>query len=86
MNITISSYRALVKQVSRLADATERLTLAAESCALEYSNYQPRPRTKLSAEERQAEVSYTDETEDLVRELRDKLGKRPPDGTEDEVL
>lgn len=86
MKFTIMRLRALENEVARLATATERLAAVAESCALEYFNYHPIVRAKLSDEERQVDVLYTDETQDLVREMRSKLGTRSHDESDDEVL
>lgn len=86
MNINLLSYRLLVKQMKRLADAQERLAAVAEARALHDFNYVPRPLAKLTDEEKQVDVMYTDEEQDLVRELQEKMGKRAHDGTEEEVL
>ena len=86
MNFHLISYRALVKQVKRLADAQERLAQVAETTALNYFGYVAPTKVKLSDEDKQVDVIYTDEEMDLVREMRSKLGNRAHDESDDEVL
>jgi hypothetical protein len=86
MDITIARLHSLTRQVARLADATERLASVAENAALFYFGYVPSPKVKLTEEERQVEVAYTNETEDLVREMRERMGARHHDESDDDVL
>jgi hypothetical protein len=78
--------RALEKEVARLADAQERLATVAEAVALKAFNYVPPSKVKLSEEDKQVEVVYTDEEQDAIMEIRRRFGKVEHDGTEEEVL
>ena len=86
MNINLLSYRLLVKQLKRLADSQERLASVAEATALKSFGYVAPAKVKLSDDEKQVDVLYTDEQLDLVREMRSKMGTRAHDESDEEVL
>jgi hypothetical protein len=70
--LKVYSFKHVVHELSRLADAFERIADATEFDASERVGY-VRPAKHLSRAEREIDVSYTDEAEDAARELRDKL-------------
>ena len=77
MDINLMRLKPLVREIARLAKATERLVAVEEARALRDFNYvRPAERT-LTPEEREVYVTYTDEELDAVNEFREKLGKVP---------
>ena len=71
MKIQVSSYRAMVKELKRLADLGERL----EPFLAEYFKrlgIVP-PQKGLKREDRETEVLYVDEEEGLLREIKHDL-------------
>ena len=86
MEVNVIRIRPLVKVLVRIAEALDRLADASEARALHDFDYHRRPKAKLSEDERMAEVAYTDEELDAVRELRERLGQRTHDESDEEVL
>lgn len=82
MDINLMRLKPLVRELARLAKATERLVAVEEARALRDFAYVPPPDRVLSVEEREVYVTYTDEETDAVREFREKLGKVPPEEDE----
>jgi hypothetical protein len=76
--------KPLVRELARLARATERLATVEEARALKEFAYVPPPDRTLTTEEREVYVTYTDEEVDAVREFREKLGKIAPEEVENE--
>ena len=84
MDINLMRLKPLVRELARLAKATERLVAVTEARALRDFAYVPPPDRTLTAEEREVYVSYTDEEVDAVREFREKLGKVAEEEPENE--
>ena len=70
--LKVYSFRHVVKELARLADAFESLADVTEADAAARFNY-VRVVKGLSRAEREIDVSYTDEANDAARELRDRL-------------
>ena len=77
MDINLMRLKPLVREIARLAKATERLVAVEEARALRDFAYVRPPEKPLSTEEREVYVTYTDEELDAVNEFREKLGKVP---------
>ena len=78
MDINLMRLKPLVREIARLAKATERLVAVEEARALRDFNYVRPPEKPLTTEEREVYVTYTDEELDAVNEFRERLGKVPP--------
>ena len=78
MDINLMRLKPLVREIARLAKATERLVAVEEARALRDFAYVRPPERPLTTEEREVYVTYTDEELDAVNEFRERLGKVPP--------
>lgn len=81
--LKVYSFRHVVKELARLADAFERIADVTEADAAERFGY-ARPAKGLSRAEREIEVSYTDEAEDAARELLERIKGGAADLLEEE--
>jgi len=77
VDINLMRLKPLVRELARLAKATERLVAVEEARALRDFSYVRPPERPLTTEEREVYVTYTDEELDAVNEFREKLGKVP---------
>ena len=77
MDINLMRLKPLVREIARLAKATERLVAVEEARALRDFAYVRPPEKPLTVEEREVYVTYTDEELDAINEFREKLGKVP---------
>ena len=77
MDINLMRLKPLVREIARLAKATERLVAVEEARALRDFAYVRPAERPLSVEEREVYVTYTDEELDAVNEFRETLGKVP---------
>ena len=77
MDINLMRLKPLVRELARLAKATERLVAVEEARALRDFAYVRPPERPLTVEEREVYVTYTDEELDAINEFREKLGKVP---------
>ena len=75
MNIHLHTYRFLIKSLDRIAAALDRIASVSEARALKEFDYHPPFKGKLTKEEKEVEVLYTDEELDAVQEMREKMGK-----------
>jgi uncharacterized membrane protein len=78
MELKISSYRAIARKLDSLTAVMERLAEDFEAY-MKAAGVEPPLRQKLSAEDREVEISYVDDEAQVVREIKKQMGRADED-------